>query len=68
MQGWKDFLETLNSPGGHVLILLLCSIGLLVAVWHGLPKAESLLGETFAVLLYSMRSSQDKQDTKGKTE
>jgi hypothetical protein len=55
MAKWQEFLNTLNSPSGHVFILLFCSVGLLFGVWHGMPKTEALLGETYAVLLYSMR-------------
>jgi hypothetical protein len=55
MAKWREFLDSLNTTGAHIFILLFASVGLLFAVWRGLPKAEALLGETFAVLLYSMR-------------
>jgi hypothetical protein len=66
MKKWKEFLDTLNTPGGHVFILLFCSTGLLFAVWKGLPKADALLGEAFAVLLYAMRGEKTNSDLKGK--
>lgn len=53
---WKDFLDTLNTPGGHILILL-CVIGIFTSLglhYHYDP-AIVVSRDCMAVLLYAMR-------------
>jgi hypothetical protein len=53
---WKDFLDTLNTPGGHILILLCIIAGCAVAQLHVQhPSAEKLLEAASAILFYAMR-------------
>ncbi len=53
---WKDFLDTVNTPGGHIVILLGIIVGCAgcqLHVYH--PSAEKLLEAASAILFYAMR-------------
>jgi hypothetical protein len=53
---WKDFLDTLNTPGGHILILLGIIAGCGFSQLHQQhPSAEKLLEAASAILFYAMR-------------
>jgi hypothetical protein len=68
---WQDFLDSLNSDGGHIALLT-------VMVWLGmfgikyeLPKAEDLFVGAFTALLILLKvagSNKTRRDRPGPTE
>jgi hypothetical protein len=68
MNSWKNFLDSLGTRGGAILLLLLCSIllgsGVMHVLHHGdLGDAASLIRSTFAgfvgALLLALKTSSD---------
>jgi len=58
MNAWKEFLGSLDSPGGHILLLLVAVAALLAATACGLQSAEKFLGEFVGALLLALRDAQ----------
>lgn len=56
----KEFLEELDSPGGHMLVCVL--LILLGATFHliGVPKSEDLIMGGSGALLMAMRNAAAK--------
>lgn len=55
MNPWKEFLNSLDTPGGHVLILLV-GLGLLFAASKtGWAPADKYVGEVVGALLYALK-------------
>jgi hypothetical protein len=51
MNNWKELLDTLNTPGGHILILLMLVVGMTAATAFGVPKADDMCVGSFGALL-----------------
>lgn len=57
MRFWQDFLDSLNSDGGHILNLtLLVCLGM-VAMFYQLPKGEDLFIGALAGLLVMLKTA-----------
>jgi hypothetical protein len=52
----RNFLENINLPGGHILLLIL--IGILAACAHkwGIPKMDEVAHDSFVALLAVLSS------------
>ncbi len=58
MTTWKEFLDTLDTPGGHIF-LLACMVLLAVMMQQSkVPKAEDILIGSFGALLAVLRGVQ----------
>ena len=57
MSNWKDFLDSLDTPGGHIAVLLLLVIasGTLLAL--GVADSKEALTLSFGALLAVLRGS-----------
>lgn len=58
MDGWQKFLDSLDSQGGHILIMI-CFV-IVFALLGGLgvfSKGESYMGEMLTLLAYAMRGN-----------
>ncbi len=52
----RNFLENLNLPGAHILILMLVGVlAVLAFKWH-VPKAEEMVHDAFVALLAILSS------------
>lgn len=62
---WERFLDSLDTPGGHILILIL----LLVLGWKmgSMELTVASMGALFAVLRSTQSSGQRRQDPGGPT-
>jgi len=49
MNYWKEFLDTLNSPGGHIWLLMITVAGMTIANAYGVPKADDMAVGAFAM-------------------
>jgi hypothetical protein len=59
--GWRRFLDSLDTPGGHYVILLtLAALGVLSWKW-GYPGAQAIVGGGIGALFYSMRINLTKE-------
>jgi hypothetical protein len=58
MQGWKTWLDTLDTPGGHVLLLTGLLLLGIAMVWLKLPKGDDILVGVFGALLGALRGTQ----------
>lgn len=67
MEKWQDFLDSLDSPGGHVLIMLTLLVGVSVLLAFGF-KVEAHLETLMALLAYALRGTPKRVllKTKGK--
>lgn len=53
--GWRRFLDSLDTGGGHIVILLaLAALGVVSWKW-GYPGAQAIVGGAMGALWYSMR-------------
>jgi hypothetical protein len=53
--GWRRFLDSLDSSGGHIVVLLfLVGLGL-VSFKLSYPGAQAIVGGSIGAILYSMR-------------
>lgn len=51
MGWWRSFLDSLDSDGGHIFVLLFLLVGAVFAVKCGISGADAILAGTFASLL-----------------
>ena len=55
MTTWKNFLDSLDTTGGHILLLIGVLVMLFGATHAGMQSADKFMGEAFGALLYSLR-------------
>lgn len=62
MGWWRTFLDSLDSPGGHIIVLvfLLCAgIGLVV---KGVMEGSTVVGGSFGALLVVLKDAKSNKD------
>jgi hypothetical protein len=57
MRSWHDFLDSLDSDGGHIIVLLALIVIGAVAFRHGFPKAEDVIMGAFGALLLMLKAA-----------
>lgn len=71
MKHWHDFLDSLDSDGGHIfLLLMLMGVGM-IGLRFNVAKAEDILTGAFGALLMSLKnagSNKDRRDSQTITE
>jgi hypothetical protein len=60
LQKWQQFLDTLDSTGGHIFLLSLAIAALLIAQAFHWQSSERTLGEFTGALLYALKGSPSK--------
>lgn len=58
---WGQWLDSLDSGGGHIAILLLLIVLGVVMVKLGIDKGEDVLVGAFGALLVALRTSERNQ-------
>ena len=69
MGGWKTFLDSLDSGGGHILILLLLMVGSFAVLrfdWATMKAGEIITG-AFGALLMMLKSVGSNREQQGAT-
>lgn len=64
MQVWHDFLDSLDSSGGHIVVLFIMIVVASIAYRHGFPKAEDLGEEAFGAMLLALKSVYSNRERK----
>jgi hypothetical protein len=54
---WQDFLDSLNSDGGHLLLLSIMVWLGMIGMKYALPKAEDLYIGAFTALLILLKTA-----------
>lgn len=54
---WQDFLDSLNSDGGHILLLAFLSVLGMAGMVYGLPKSDDMYIGAFTALLILLKSA-----------
>ena len=57
MRLWQDFLDSLNSDGGHILLLMLLVGAGMAGIKYGFTKADDLFIGAFTALLILLKSA-----------
>lgn len=57
MHTWKDFLDSLDCPGGHIVILVLLGLVGVTLTACGLPDAGKPILEALPIAFYAMRGT-----------
>lgn len=55
MYNWKAFLDSLDTPGGHIFILVMLVGASVAALASAVSAAEPLAAATFAALMVALR-------------
>ncbi len=55
MHTWKAFLDSLDTPGGHIFILVILVAALGVALTVGASIAEAFMAAAFTALMVVLR-------------
>lgn len=62
MRLWHDFLDSLDSDGGHIfLLLILMGVGM-IGLDFKVAKSEDVLTGAFGALLMSLKNSGSNKD------
>lgn len=62
MRFWHDFLDSFDSDGGKIfLLMVLMGIGF-AGAWMGVPKAEDIIVGSFGALLIALKDSGSNKD------
>ncbi len=68
MRYWHDFLDSLDSDGGHIFILGMIIIAGMAAIHFQIMKADTIVDGAFGALLLALKdagSNKDHRDTDG---
>ena len=57
MRFWHDFLDSLDSNGGHIAVLVFLMLLGAIAFRNGFPKAEDVVMGAFGALLLALKES-----------
>lgn len=57
MRFWQDFLDSLNSDGGHIVLLALLVAAGMAGIKFGLAKADDLFIGAFTALLILLKTA-----------
>lgn len=62
MRTWHDFLDSLDSDGGKIMILLCLMFVGVVCHGYAIPKAEDIIVGAFGALLMALKDSGSNKD------
>lgn len=57
MRAWQDFLDTLNTDGGHILLLAIMVWLGMIGMKYAVPKSDDLYVGAFTALLILLKSA-----------
>lgn len=57
MNGWKELLDSLDTPGGHIAVMVLLVLLGVSLVYFNIAKGEDVLVGAFAALLAMLRGT-----------
>jgi hypothetical protein len=66
MKTWHDFLDSLDSDGGHLALMVFLMIVGVVAFRHGYPKADDVIIGAFGALLGALKGVGSNKDRSAK--
>lgn len=56
MKRWESFVDTINTPGGHILVGLFILVGAIpLMLWAELDYAETIAGSALTIITMAMR-------------
>lgn len=58
---WHDFLDSLDSNGGHIFILMLLIVGGMLAVRFNIMNAQDIVQGAFGALLLALKNAASNQ-------
>lgn len=64
MHSFKEFLDAIDTPGGHITVLVLLGLAGTLCIAHGWVDAGKPLLEALPIAFYAMRG-QGKANGKG---
>lgn len=54
---WRDFIDSIDTPGGHIVVLLLIVSGAGIAVQSGVEDLRYIMHEAFGALLLACKGA-----------
>lgn len=57
MNTWRAWLDSLDTPGGHIVLLVFVLVLLMLATVWKIQGIDKFMGEAFGALLYSLRGT-----------
>ena len=54
---WQSFLNSLDSPGGHTVLLMTLFTAMSLMAAHGVQSVEQFRGECIGALLYALKGT-----------
>lgn len=65
MKRWEVFVDSLNTPGGHILVgLLILTAAVVLMLWTSLDYAETIAGSALTIITMAMRGWKSLIETK----